>query len=518
MRFSVKLEIDYSESDIVTQNKMRNLNDFLLPHKEAVCICEIDGRPYYSEDSYDKISNFTLAVETHPVIHITNDLIHAVSSGEEGRSLFLSVDVPFLKQLTQVYYEHGLIEALHTASTHRHKIISNLAYVTLSVFNIYQRTRLFLNPSLQYKGINTIHEYSQTRNWASHSVRCLAWQPYSCMIAVCTVDDSVRIYTSDNTINYLLRCKQQKNVTCLAWRPHTNGELAVGHEGGIIVWSIDPHSLVVRPSISNAIILYEMNHKPVISLTWSPRGDFLVSAAACDKSIYVWNVELNKNSTLKKPGGSGNVIVKWSPSGDKMFSSTNGIVFRVWDCQTWESEKWMVLAGRVQTACWTNCGTHLLFATSTEPLIYALRVKSGVVFTSDIESSNDQAIPLFDLTKIELDGVCIGGLVQTMEIDPKGNNLAVMFQNTDVIALFNIARKHNIELIASSLITQCGASPTTIAFQQNFEQGACLSIGWSNGKVQHFPIIYTDLSNSLNMSNVNTSMKTSLSYQTFQNL
>lgn len=124
------------------------------------------------------------------------------------------------------------------------------------------------------------------------------------------------------------------------------------------------------------------------------------------------------------------------------------ILYRVWDCQTWESEKWTVLSGRVQTACWTNCGTHLLFATSTEPLIYALRVKSGVVFTSDVESSNDQAIPLFDLTKIEIDGVCIGGLVQSMEIDPKGNNLAVLFQNTNVVALFNIARKHNIELIA----------------------------------------------------------------------
>lgn len=53
-----------------------------------------------------------------------------------------------------------------------------------------------------------------------------------------------------------------------------------------------------------------------------------MSAAACDKSIHVWNVELDRNNALKKPGGSGNVIVKWSPTGDKMFSSSNGIVFR----------------------------------------------------------------------------------------------------------------------------------------------------------------------------------------------
>ncbi|KAK9869656.1 hypothetical protein WA026_003404 [Henosepilachna vigintioctopunctata] len=482
---------------------MRNLHDFIIPQRGASCLCEIDGRTYYSENSYDNISAYTLAVETHPDIRITNDLIHPVSSGDEGRSLFLTVDVPFVKQLTQVYYEHGLLETLHTASTHSKFIVSKTALLALKVIDLFQKAQLFFNPNIIYNGISTINECSQTRNWISQSVRCLSWHPYSCLIAVCSIDDSVRIYSNTNNANHLLRCKQQKNVTCLAWRPLTNGELAVGHEEGVIVWSIDPHSLVVRPSISNAVILYKVNHRPVISITWNPRGDFLVSAAACDKSIYVWNVELNRCSTLKKPSGSGNTLVKWSPTGDKMFTASNGIVFRVWDCKTWESERWTVLSGRVQAACWTSCGTHLLFATTSEPLIYSLRIKSNAVFTSDFESSNDQAVPLFDLTKIELNGTCVGGLVQTMEIDPTGNNLAVIFQSTNAVALFNIAKKPSIELIASSLITDCDEIPTTISFQQNFTSGACLTIGWSNGRIQHFPIIYSDLSNNLNNSNIN---------------
>lgn len=35
-------------------------------------------------------------------------------------------------------------------------------------------------------------------------------------------------------------------------------------------------------------------------------------------------------------------------------------------------------------------------------------------------------------------------------------------------------------------------TPTTIQFQNNFAHGACLSIGWSSGRLQHFPIVYSE--------------------------
>lgn len=67
---------------------------------------------------------------------------------------------------------------------------------------------------------------------------------------------------------------------------------------------------------------------PVISLAWFPKGDRLVTAAACDNTILVWDVELDRTSSLKRPGGSGNVLVKWSPTGEKLFSCSNSLVFR----------------------------------------------------------------------------------------------------------------------------------------------------------------------------------------------
>lgn len=85
---------------------------------------------------------------------------------------------------------------------------------------------------------------------------------------------------------------------------------------------------MARPSISNATILHRIEHKAVMSIAWSPKGDLLISAAACDNTIMVWDVELNRTSALKRPAGNGNVLIKWSPSGEKLFSCSNGVVFR----------------------------------------------------------------------------------------------------------------------------------------------------------------------------------------------
>lgn len=171
--------------------------------------------------------------------------MHPISSGDEGKALFLPVDVSFLKQLTQIYYEQGSIEALHTASTHNHFLISKSAKLALGLLKYIRKVRLLLNPNLRYSGPGLISNFSQSRNWLNTTVRCIAWHPYCAKVAVVTCDDSVRIFNGDVcVVSPLLRCKQQKHITCVAWRPLSNTEIAVGHESGIIVWNIDPNSLV----------------------------------------------------------------------------------------------------------------------------------------------------------------------------------------------------------------------------------------------------------------------------------
>ncbi|KAG5893708.1 hypothetical protein JTB14_017815 [Gonioctena quinquepunctata] len=443
---------------------MRNLQDFDLPNDGEISLCEINGRVHCMNYDYANVSAFTTTVDNHPKVHITRDLLHPVSSGDEGKALFLPVDVPFLKQLTQIYYEQGLLEALHTASTHNQLLISSSASFILDILKYVRKVRLVLNPSLRYSGPNLIKEFSQTRNWLNCTIRCIAWHPYGIKVAVVTCDDSVRIFCCDNSIiTPLLRCKQQRHITCIAWRPLSNTEIAVGHEDGIIVWNVDPNSLVARPSISNALVLSRADHRPVMSIAWSPNGDKLVSVAACDNTILVWDVELDKTSSLKRPGGSGNILVKWSPTGEKLFSCTNGLVFRVWDCRNWECERWTILNGRVQSACWSNCGDTLLFASNTEPVIYGVIVKNDLVFKSDSDGTSTQALPIFDVSKMDIDGFVVGGLVQCMESDPKGKHLAVLFQDSNAVAIFNIVRQPGLQLIASSLVMGLAEEKPTTA-------------------------------------------------------
>lgn len=85
---------------------------------------------------------------------------------------------------------------------------------------------------------------------------------------------------------------------------------------------------VTRPSVSNAIILQRNNHQPIVSIAWSPYGDTLASVAAQDSTVLVWDVEFNRTSALKRPGCSGNSLLKWSPNGKKLFCATTTLVFR----------------------------------------------------------------------------------------------------------------------------------------------------------------------------------------------
>ncbi|XP_072393404.1 aladin-like isoform X1 [Diabrotica undecimpunctata] len=479
---------------------MRNLHDFELPLDGEVTLCQINGRVFSRNYDITNLNGFTTTLENYPKVHLTRDLLHPTTSGDEGKALFLPVNISFLKQLSQVYYEQGYMEALQTAASYNHVFISKSAKGLLDILKYIKKVRVILNPNLRHSGSSLIANYSQTRNWLNTTVRCIAWHPYCKKVAVVMCDDSVRIFNGDpNAISSILRCKMQKHITCVAWRPMSNTEIAVGYENGIIVWHIDPNSMISRPSISNAIILQRADHRPVMSIAWSPKGDKLVSVAACDQSILVWDVELDKTSTLKRSGGSGNLLVKWSPTGEKLFTCSNSLVFRVWDCRNWECERWTVLSGRVQSACWSNCGTTLLFATNTETIIYGVIVKHDLIFTSDADTSSNQALPMFDTTKVDIDGVIVGGLIQSMESDPTGKYLAVSFQDTDSVAIFSIIRQHGLQLVANSLVNGLAEEkPSTMSFLVGYEPGACLTIGWSSGRIQYFPIIYSDLSSADN--------------------
>lgn len=53
---------------------------------------------------------------------------------------------------------------------------------------------------------------------------------------------------------------------------------------------------------------------------------------------------------------------------------------------------------------------------------------------------------------------------------------------------------YELFIFSSLVIGLPEEKPSIISFLQQFEAGACLTIGWSSGRIQYYPIIYTDLS------------------------
>lgn len=110
----------------------------------------------------------------------------------------------------------------------------------------------------------------------------------------------------------------------------------------------------------------------------------------------------------------------------------------MWECKQWTAERWNTTQGRVQSACWSPCASILLFVTSEETILYSLSSKlNSAVFAHNASLSPDMATPVLDLSRIELpNGQIIGGLVQAMDWDKKGRHLAMLFKDTNVVAVF----------------------------------------------------------------------------------
>lgn len=482
-------------------NEINDLHQFPAPIENEIVLCEIRGRLHYSrlnESLDNNVYTMVQALKRHKQIHITREQLHTTKTTDEGpKNLFLPVTVPLIKEIVQTYYEQGFIKALKLTRNRNNLILSNVASVLLNLITRANQLRSYIYPNIHDCPETSqllIINLNRTRQWQFSPIRALSWHPNSLIIAVASLDDCVRIFSADqgNQLIPLLKCKQQKNITTISWRPNSNCCLAVACEKLIIIWDIDLSSVITRPSTNNCIILSRPYHAPIVDIAWCPRGVILASVAALDTRIHMWNPEFVQADILKRPSGTGNYLIRWAPDNSKVFTSTNTLVFRVWECKTWKAERWHIDTGYVQTACWSPCSSVLLFVTSNEPFIYSLSfVSYDKVFQSETNNSPNQAERLYDLAKVEIDGVLIGGDVRDMQWDPRGNHLALLFNTTNCVALFVVSLQPRLHLLPCCLLTGLPHEvPCSIAFQQNFIEGACLTVAWSSGRVQYFPVVY----------------------------
>lgn len=141
--------------------------------------------------------------------------------------------------------------------------------------------------------------------------------------------------------------------------------------------------MLSRPRSITKFFLFNLsrNHSPIISIEWDKTGNLLASASTSCSDILIWNPDLQTNEPLKRVGPPSSLL-KFSPDGSRLFSSTIGTVFRVWDTQNWMPERWTVPNGTIRSAVWSPCGGYLLFVTSDEPILYSLQFIEQQLFAS----------------------------------------------------------------------------------------------------------------------------------------
>lgn len=116
----------------------------------------------------------------------------------------------------------------------------------------------------------------------------------------------------------------------------------------------------------------------------------------------------------------------------------NLIYCRLWETgigNSWSAEKWSVPNGRVAAACF---GPKTLLFTSTDDStsLFSVALKDNIFNIKQKISSDDfkTAVPLINLSRVSFtnnnddDEVIVGGRVLSMDWDPSGSYLAILFQ------------------------------------------------------------------------------------------
>ncbi|KAF0035772.1 hypothetical protein F2P81_011084 [Scophthalmus maximus] len=313
-----------------------------------------------------------------------------------------------------------------------------------------------------------IAEFSQVLNWSDCVVRAFAWHPHTDKFAVALLDDSIKIYNPKSATTPTLKHRLQRSVAAVQWKPLCASALAVACQNCVLVWHVDPCSLSTRPSSGCAQVLSHPGHSPVTSIAWSPSGSLLASASPMDTAVMVWDVAAESCVPLQRVGGGGVTFLSWSPDGSHVLAPTPSALFRVWETRMWTCERWPCVKGRCQSGCWSPDGSRLLFTVQGETVIYALTFTDAPAGISTGTSKGPQAAAVVaDLSETSFNtahgDVIVGGEIQSLAWDPRGERLAVLLKGDPqaadrpaIIAVFKTRTNPVFELLPWFVLFMCG--------------------------------------------------------------
>lgn len=336
----------------------------------------------------------------------------------------------------------------------------------------------------------------------------VSWHKHKQCLAFISGGDQVCVYDFEETElrdPVILSSESQRGVAAVAWRPNAGMTLSVACRGGVCIWTASyPGTIApVRSGIASFLgapsgstgarwvmvdFLQSPNHHPVTLLTWSPFGRLLASASWYESGFMIWDVAQGVGTPLRR-GFGGVCLLQWSSKGDYLLSAHTDGVFRLWETDSWTSEKWSSSGGPVVSAMWSSEDAVLLMAFDQTTTLGALH------FAAKPPSLDVQLLPV-ELPDIET--ITGGhGRIEKMAWDKTGERLAVSFSGGDEMhsGLVAVYDTRKVPILAVSLMgfirgPGSGAKALAFGFYDSLEQGVLLSVCWSSSVCCTYPLLF----------------------------
>lgn len=287
------------------------------------------------------------------------------------------------------------------------------------------------------------------------------------------------------------RITKLNGIRCMAFRPSSGRVLAVGCGAGLFL---------IRGEEFEQ--LHVEGHTDIVSLDWSVDGTKLASASAADGTVRLWDVGTRRSIRVDRGG-----IVRFGRGEGGRFlfiGNAASNYFRLWCCESWQSERWGYLSGPVTAATWSPDGMTLLFSTEGESAIHVICIGGP--------SSNDETrVVHTELTGLPREGP--GGTPIILDMDDTGERLAVVYEtpsedlgeNDNDILGADPHRRFAVALFATQLHPYFRISPVgyvsgpensgpavAVKFkpQHNSQASSLLSCMWRNGDVTFTQLLF----------------------------
>ncbi|KAF3327214.1 aladin [Carex littledalei] len=292
------------------------------------------------------------------------------------------------------------------------------------------------------------------------STQKISWFPHNHCLAFVSGPNQVTIKDyedSDGKDACILTSDFQRDVKSIEWRPNSGKMITIGCKGGIYIWSASypANTATLRHGIAPSVgtfsrgsglkmILVDVlkdrdcTNQVISALSWKPDGKYPFHSSASYESPFftIWDVAKGEGTPIRRGLGSSISLLKWSPTGDYLFTANLDGTFYLWETNTWTSEPWSSTSGHVTGAEWDPEGRFILISFSNSTTLGCIH------FTSKPPSLDAQLLPV-ELP--ELSSLIGSGGIEKMAWDSSGERLALSYKNGDekyagLIAVYDVRR------------------------------------------------------------------------------